>query len=107
VPVQFQIIWCMNNGDFDPRPAYPGNAWVDRIGTDFYWNGDVKEADGSTTTDPIKAWNGVKDRAWGVQWTADFAAGRIPLVDNGSTYVDGKSMVVSEWGVNNDAFGPF
>ena len=73
--------------------AYPGDAYVDFIGMDFYYDTtwDPK--------DPVAAWNqkltGYGPTSPGLNWLESFA----------STH--GKPTAYSEWGVNSDTAGPY
>jgi hypothetical protein len=84
---RFVIEWNVNVGDqggMNPEDAYPGDAFVDVIGMDFYWNTqwDPKDQD--------MAWDYMVTRKWGLQWHQDFAAKH------------GKPTSYSEWGINSD-----
>jgi len=84
---RFVIEWNVNVGDqggMNPEDAYPGDAFVDVIGMDFYWNTqwDPKDQD--------MAWDYMVTRKWGLQWHQDFAANH------------GKPTSYSEWGINSD-----
>jgi hypothetical protein len=91
VSKRFVFEWNVNIGDtgMDPETAYPGDCWVDLIGMDFYWNTkwDAK--------DPGAAWQSMLDRPWGLTWHQAFAARH------------GKPTSYSEWGVDNNAAGPY
>lgn len=90
-PGRFKFEWTPNIGSvgMDPETAYPGDAYVDVIGMDFYW--DTKYLG----TDPEKAWNTVVTEKWGLQWHQDFAAAHH------------KPTAYAEWGVNSDGAGPY
>ncbi|MFI5306311.1 MAG: glycosyl hydrolase [Polyangiales bacterium] len=83
---RFVIEWNVNVGDqgMNPEDAYPGDAYVDVIGMDFYWNTqwDPKDQD--------MAWSYMVSRTYGLQWHQDFAAKH------------GKPTSYSEWGINSD-----
>jgi Ca2+-binding RTX toxin-like protein len=83
---RFKFEWNVNysEGGIDPASAYPGDAYVDVVGMDFYW---TPEYQGS---DPLAAWNAIVGAQYGLQWVEDFAAAH------------GKSTAYSEWGVNSD-----
>jgi Ca2+-binding RTX toxin-like protein len=68
----------------DPTPAYPGDAWVDIIGVDIYYNPQF------TSTNADEAWLILRDSEFGLNWTRDFAIAH------------GKQVAVSEWGVRTD-----
>ncbi|MDR7038600.1 hypothetical protein J2X36_003370 [Methylobacterium sp. BE186] len=82
----FRFEWNVNiGGTIDPAKAYPGDAYVDVVGMDFYYNvtWDPK--------DPVQAWNYMVQRPYGLQWLESFAASH------------GKPTAYSEWGINSDA----
>ena len=69
----------------DPEGAYPGDAFVDIIGMDFYW--DLRWS----PNEPITAYDFMVTRKWGLQWHQDFATAH------------GKPTAYSEWGImSND-----
>jgi Ca2+-binding RTX toxin-like protein len=80
---RFRFEWNIASGDFgiDVEKAYPGDAWVDVVGIDFYWN---PEWEG---TDPLRAWDREVNQSYGLKWLEDFAAAH------------GKPTAYSEWGV--------
>ena len=88
---RFRYEWTPNMGGskVDPERCYPGDAHVDLIGMDFYWNTKY------WPDDPIAAWNGMVADSRGLQWHQDFAAAR------------GKPTAYSEWGVATDNAAPF
>lgn len=79
-------------GGTDIKAAYPGDAYVDYIGGDLYWDG---AASWSTIKDPAKAWNYYKTQPFGLDWLANFAAQH------------GKPIGFSEWGVDTDNASSF
>ena len=84
---RFRFEWNVNIGDvgMDPEGAYPGDAYVDIIGMDFYW--DLRWS----PKDPMAAYDLMVTRKWGLQWHQDFAAAH------------GKPTAYSEWGImSND-----
>ncbi|HMJ15857.1 MAG TPA: glycosyl hydrolase [Polyangiaceae bacterium] len=88
---RFVFEWNVNVGDvgMNPETAYPGDAYVDIIGMDFYWNTEWDPAD------PIQAWNSMLNRSYGLQWHQNFAAAH------------GKRTAYSEWGVRSNNAGPY
>ncbi|WP_406857325.1 glycosyl hydrolase [Alsobacter sp. KACC 23698] len=83
---KFQFEWNVNlGGSVDPAAAYPGDAYVDVIGMDFYYNTQWDSAD------PNVAWAKKVSEPFGLQWHQDFAAAH------------GKPTAYSEWGMNSDA----
>lgn len=91
VPGKFIFEWNVAHGNhgMNPAAAYPGNAYVDIIGMDFYLNPtyDLK--------DPIAAWEWKVNCEYGLKWHQTFAAAH------------GKRTSYSEWGVRGDNAGPF
>jgi hypothetical protein len=87
VPGQsFKFVWNPNGGDSHGQPysadvAYPGNSYVDYIGTDLYDESWVQP------WTPENAWAGQLSATWGLDWLASFAAAH------------GKPIVFPEWGV--------
>lgn len=91
---RFVFEWTPNigtDGSVRPEDAYPGNAYVDVIGMDFYW--DSKQS--WSTQDPIKAWNWNLTQPYGLNWLSQFAT------------THGKPIAISEWGVNSDNAAPY
>jgi beta-mannanase len=88
---RFVFEWNVNIGDtgMNPETAYPGDAYVDIIGMDFYWNTQWDPAD------PIQAWNSMLNRSYGLAWHQRFAAAH------------GKRTSYSEWGVMSNNAGPY
>jgi len=91
---RFVFEWNVNIGsntssEMNPEDACPGDAYVDFIGMDFYWN---------TTwdpTDPVAAWESMRDRPYGLTWHQEFALAH------------GKRTTYSEWGIMSDGAGPY
>ncbi len=88
---RFVFEWNVNVGDvgMNPEDAYPGDAYVDIIGMDFYWNTQWDPID------PSEAWSDVVSRTYGLQWHQDFAADH------------GKPTAYSEWGIMSNDGGPY
>lgn len=89
---KFKFVWDVNNGGgnmADPTTAYPGDAYVDVIGMDTYYNKQWDPAD------PHAAFQQKVDQPFGLQWQQDFAA------------MHGKATAISEWGIQSDDAGPF
>lgn len=84
---RFRFEWNVNIGDLgmDPASAYPGDAYVDIVGMDFYYDSKYMGTDG------LAAWNTQVTRKWGLQWLEDFAR------------THGKPTAYSEWGANIDS----
>jgi Glycosyl hydrolase family 26 len=72
VPGQkFKFLWCPNapsDTSYTPDQAYPGNGYVDYVGTDVYDN-----FWGTPFTAAV-AWNHQLSQQWGLDWLAAFAA---------------------------------
>ena len=88
---RFQIVWDVNvgGGNMDPAHAYPGDAYVDVVGADLYYN------TAWDSTDPQAAFAYSVSRDYGLGWQQAFAAAH------------GKPTAISEWGVQSDGAGPF
>ena len=88
---KFVFEWNVNVGDYgmNPADAYPGDNYVDIVGMDFYYDTTWDNKD------PVKAWNYMVSRTYGLQWLEDFAKAH------------GKPTAYSEWGVNSDTAGPY
>ncbi|WP_336492820.1 glycosyl hydrolase, partial [Methylobacterium nigriterrae] len=87
---QFRFVWDVNaGGSYDPAKAYPGDAYVDVVGMDFYYN------TAWDPTDPLKAFASKVSQSYGLQWQQDFAAAH------------GKATAISEWGVQTDGAGAY
>lgn len=88
---RFVFEWTVNVGDFgmNPADAYPGGAWVDIVGMDFYHNPEWDPAD------PLYAWYQMANRPYGLQWLEDFAA------------ANGKPTAYSEWAVMTNNMRPY
>jgi Ca2+-binding RTX toxin-like protein len=83
---RFKFEWNINyaEGGLDPVKMYPGDAYVDVVGMDFYW---TPEYQGS---DPVKAFNAIANAKYGLQWLENFADAH------------GKPTAYSEWGINSN-----
>lgn len=88
---RFRFEWNVNVREtrMNPADAYPGDAYVDVIGMDFYYNVKWNPAD------PHVAWDEMVRSPYGLQWLDEFAA------------VHGKPTAYPEWGVNSDGAGPY
>ncbi len=88
---KFVFEWNVNrdNGGMDPAKAYPGDAYVDVIGMDFYWNPQWD------TADPNVGWDRILNEEIGLKWHKAFAAAH------------NKPMAYSEWGTTTNNAGPF
>jgi Glycosyl hydrolase family 26 len=88
---RFRFEWNVNlgGGQVDPERCYPGDAHVDIIGMDFYFNPEYNG------TDPVAAWDWMLKEERGLRWHQEFAASRR------------KPTAYSEWGVTTNNAGPF
>ncbi len=90
VSSRFKFVWDPNiGGTYNPANAYPGDAYVDVVGADVYYN---PQYDGSNAA---AAFATKVSEPYGLQWQQDFAAAH------------GKPTAISEWGVDTDASGPY
>ena len=87
---QFTFDWNVQLGFADPEPLYPGDAWVDIIGVDYY---DVSFDGDFLPTDHEKVWQHFLDQPKGLTWLAAFAK------------THGKRMSFPEWGLSNRCDG--
>jgi hypothetical protein len=81
---QFKFLWNASAdtySSYSPAQAYPGNAYVDYVGTDVY-----DEFWGSPKTS-ANAWSNQLTQEWGLNWLASFAA------------ANGKLIGIPEWSV--------
>ena len=81
----FQFIWNPNGDgptNYTPQQAYPGNAYVDYIGTDIYDNCWC------SPQTPQNAWSAQLTQPWGLDWLTSFAA------------QEGKPIAFPEWSVD-------
>jgi beta-mannanase len=86
VSPRFKFEWNANVGlTMDPSTAYPGDAYVDYIGMDFYYNSTWDNPD------PIVEWYNKVNEPYGLQWLESFATAH------------GKPSAYSEWGINVDS----
>lgn len=88
----FVFEWNIATGKtlMDPAKAYPGDAYVDYIGGDFYMN-----KANATTADANKIFQYLAETKYGLKWIEDFATAH------------GKQTAFSEWGMNSANGGPF
>ncbi len=78
----FDFNIAMNNAN--PVPMYPGDAYVDIIGSDNY---DTSWATSYPPSDHARVWNRILTENYGLNWLASFASQH------------GKRMSMPEWGV--------
>ncbi|WP_264045114.1 Ig-like domain-containing protein [Methylobacterium flocculans] len=88
---KFAFDWNVNVGNqgMNPAKAYPGDAYVDYITMDIYYNTawDPK--------DPNAAFDSMLKRDYGLNWLDSFAKAH------------GKLIAIPEWGVMSDKAGPY
>ena len=81
---QFKFLWNASadtGTSYAPAQAYPGNAYVDYVGTDVY-----DEFWGTPFT-PAASWASQLSQQWGLDWLASFAA------------ANDKPIAIPEWSV--------
>jgi len=81
----FKFLWNASADtatSYTPAQAYPGNAYVDYVGTDVY-----DEFWGSPFT-PAASWSNQLSQQWGLDWLASFAA------------ANDKPIGIPEWSVS-------
>ena len=79
---RFKFVWNPNGASptsYSPDQAYPGNAYVDYVGTDDYDNF------WGTPFTPAAAWANQLSQQWGLNWLSSFAAAH------------GKPIAIPEW----------
>jgi len=82
----FTFDWASVPGEADPRGAYPGDEYVDFIGSDVYdrdW--EFGPAQGGDWY--VRRWNKLVAQDWGLAWLAEFAGAH------------GKQISLPEWGL--------
>ena len=81
----FAFVWNPNGQgptNYTPLDAYPGDAYVNYVGTDIYDNCWC------SPQTPANAWSAQLSQAWGLNWLASFAAAH------------GKPIAFPEWSVD-------
>lgn len=87
---RFTFDFNISDQDVDPRPMYPGDAYVDFIGGDFY---DHSWSSSFPATAHERAWNHLVTKPYGLDWLAGWAASR------------GKRLSLPEWGLSKRCDG--
>lgn len=87
VSSRFRFIWNPNitsgtNPEYDVTQSYPGDAWVDAIGEDYYYD--------TGSGSPTSNFNYYRDSTYGLSWQASYAA------------THHKALFICEYGLNGD-----
>lgn len=90
VSPKFKIVYGPNIGGDDWRITYPGDAYCDAIGMDFYHYPEF-----GAPSDPYLAWDFMLTQQYGLNDLVTFANAH------------GKRICIPEWGVRLDYFGPY
>lgn len=96
---RFRFSFSASEGASDPRPMWPGDAYVDLVGYDVYWKPKAMGGEGWETNDPREAWEKRTSEhgynAWNLTGMLAFAKAR------------GKPFQIDEWGVWGPDAAPF
>lgn len=96
---RFRFSFSASEGASDPRPMWPGDAYVDLVGYDVYWKPKAMGGEGWETNDPREAWEKRTSEhgynAWNLTGMLAFAKER------------GKPFQIDEWGVWGPDAAPF
>lgn len=96
---RFRFSFSASEGASDPRPMWPGDAYVDLVGYDVYWKPKAMGGEGWETNDPREAWEKRTSEhgynAWNLTGMLGFAKER------------GKPFQIDEWGVWGPDAAPF
>jgi hypothetical protein len=96
---RFRFSFSASEGASDPRPMWPGDAYVDLVGYDVYWKPKAMGGQGWETNDPREAWEKRTSEhgynAWNLTGMLAFAKAR------------GKPFQIDEWGVWGPDAAPF
>jgi hypothetical protein len=68
----FTFDFNISDQGLDPRRAWPGDAYVDYVGGDFY---DESWASSYRPSNHAKVWQHIRTMPYGLDWLARFAAG--------------------------------
>lgn len=96
---RFRFSFCASEGASDPRPMWPGDAYVDLVGYDVYWKPKVMGGEGWETNDVQEAW---EKRTSSNGYTAWNLTGMLAFAKE-----KGKPFQIDEWGVWGPNAGPF
>jgi hypothetical protein len=66
----FTFDWNISDQKVNPRPAYPGDRYVDYIGGDLY---DESWVPGYRASNHVKVWHYLRTKPYGFDWLARFA----------------------------------
>ncbi len=96
---RFRFSFSASEGASDPRPMWPGDAYVDLVGYDVYWKPKAMGGEGWETDDAREAWEkriaGEGYNEWNVSGMLAFAK------------LKGKPFQIDEWGVWGPDAAPF
>jgi len=95
---RFRFSFSPSEGASDPRPMWPGDAFVDIVGYDVYWKPKAMGGEGWETNDPSEAWRKRVQNEynpWGLGGMLAFAKSR------------NKPFQIDEWGVWGPDAAPF
>jgi hypothetical protein len=53
---RFKFSFSTSEGGSDPRPMWPGDAYVDLVGHDLYWKPKAMGGEGWESNDPVEGW---------------------------------------------------
>lgn len=95
---RFRFSFSTSEGASDPRPMWPGDAYVDIVGHDVYWKPKVMGGEGWETNDPVEAWN-LREKSGYNEWAI---GGMLAFAKK-----HGKPFQIDEWGVWGPDAKPF
>jgi len=95
---RYRFSFSTTEGGSDPRPMWPGDAYVDLVGHDLYWKPKAMGGEGWEANDPREGWEKRVTNAyhaWGVGEMLAFAKSK------------GKPFQIDEWGAWGPDAAPF
>lgn len=95
---RYRFSFSVSEGASDPRPMWPGDAYVDLVGYDVYWKPKDMGGEGWETVDAATGWRMRLNNSyneWGVGGMLAFAKSK------------GKPFQIDEWGVWGPDAAPF
>lgn len=96
---RFRFSFSASEGASDPRPMWPGDAFVDLVGYDVYWKPKAMGGEGWETDDAREAWekriSSEGYNEWNLSGMLAFAR------------LKGKPFQIDEWGVWGPDAAPF